>query len=90
MRKDLIDIKASEIGDFEYCEVSWGFSNMHQGEVQIADLNKDFTKGSIAHQEHIRAEEALSQLSHYKNIGKAIVVLFVLVFLAYLLYLVWR
>ncbi len=90
MEKDLINIKASEIADFEYCEVSWSFSNMQQGDVQIANLKKDFAKGSVAHQEHIRAEEALSQLIRYKNHAKVIFILFALGFLVYLLYLVWR
>ena len=63
---------------------------MQQGDIQIANFKKDLTKGSTAHQEHIRAEEALSQLIRYKNLGKAIVILFVLGFLVYLLCLLWR
>jgi len=90
MNKSSIDIIASEIADSEYCEISWSFSNTHQTNIPAAKFKKGLIKGDIAHQEHIRAEEALGQLSSQRNFVKAIIILFILGSLLYLLYFLWK
>lgn len=90
MEENLIDITASEIAESGYCEVSWGFSNMRQDDASIAGLKKDLVKGSISHQEQIRVEEKMDRLVRQKHLTKAVIILFALGALIYLLYSLWR
>ncbi|MCF7894437.1 MAG: hypothetical protein K9L84_05175 [Candidatus Omnitrophica bacterium] len=54
MNQGPITINASEVADCEYCEVSWSPS----GEPWCGSSGKLSGKGSVAHSEYIRVEEA--------------------------------